>query len=65
MNKQIKNRQRRFKKALKGRTIKHVDATAINCVVFTLDNGKVVELETEYFGRGVYGIAKAKSNRNG
>lgn len=60
MNKVSKNRQRQFTKALKGRTIQKVDARCINAIRFYLDNGKVVELETEYAGHGVYAIAKVK-----
>lgn len=61
MNKMTKNRQRQFSKALKGQKIVSIDATAVNVITFHLENGKVVELETEYFGHGVYGISKVKN----
>lgn len=62
MSKQYKNRQRQFTTALKGQKIIKVKTT-INCMTLHLSNGKTFDFETEYVGRGTYGIIKKRNKK--
>lgn len=39
-----------------GKTIKHINFTAVNYMVIFFTDGSSLELETEHVGHGIYGI---------
>ena len=49
-------RQKLFNKAFKGKTVKSIDAFAINSVTFFFTDGTSVDLDTENVGYGIYGV---------